>query len=46
MDEFVFIVVNYFVESDKNNIVLEILFLGFILEFDFDVIIVIIGVDI
>ena len=37
MDEFAFTVANYLVESDKNNAVLEIPFLGPTLEFDFDV---------
>ena len=46
MDEFAFTVANYLVESDKNNAVLEIPFLGPTLEFDFDVTIAITGADI
>ena len=46
MDEFSFTVANYLVESDKNNAVLEIPFLGPTLEFDFDVTIAITGADI
>jgi len=46
MDEFAFTVANYLVESDKNNAVLEIPFLGPTLEFDFDVTIAITGGEI
>ena len=46
MDEFAFTVANYLVESDKNNVVLEIPFLGPTLEFDFDVTIAITGGEI
>ena len=46
MDEFAFTVANYLVESDKNNAVLEVPFLGPTLEFDFDVTIAITGADI
>ena len=46
MDEFTFTVANYLVGSDKNDIVLEISFLGPTLELEFDVIIATTGADI
>lgn len=45
MDEFSFTVGNFLVESDKNNAVLEIPFLGPTLEFDFDISIAITGAN-
>lgn len=45
MDEFSFLVANYLVESDKNNAVLEIPYIGPSLEFDFDISIAITGAD-
>lgn len=45
MDEFAFRVANFLVESDENNAVLEIPYLGPTLEFDFDMTIAITGAN-
>lgn len=45
MDEYAFAVGNFLVESDKNNAVLEVPFLGPTLEFDFDISIAITGAN-
>lgn len=45
MDEFAFTVANLLVDTNENNAVLEIPFLGPTLEFDFDITIAITGAD-